>query len=185
MEPSAGNGAVIRAIEGFAPLLVPSWHAIEVRDEERDALTIAVRTGTVRIADFLRSDLDDVDPRIAVVIGNPPYRHAEEFIWRARQLCPTAEVAYLLRIAFASSAERHPLMSRFPPDIYALPDRPSFTGDGSDNADYAWFVWPPSVQRREHGTFRVLNRTSLEERKRDRGHRVLVEDPQLGLGFAP
>lgn len=27
------------------------------------------------------------------------------------------------------------------PDIYVLPNRPSFSGKGTDSIEYAWFVW--------------------------------------------
>lgn len=180
LEPSAGNGAIIRAVTAAGRDDL-HWLAVELRDEEERALSSSGRAGCAYwIQNFLTfpfpaSTFEQVD----VVLGNPPYAHAEEFVHRARRLCPRAEIVYLLRIAFASSQERHPFMQANPPDLDVLPDRPSFTEGGGDSADYAWFHWPAAP--RGTGSIRVLNLTPLEERKRDRGHRVMIEPPQREL----
>lgn len=176
LEPSAGNGAIIRSVKAIRDDM--HWLAVEKRDEEREALTID------RCAFYLENFLTFPFPAstfrmVSVVIGNPPYAHAEEFIHRARSLCPRAEIVFLLRMAFVSSRERSAFMQAEPPDLDVLPDRPSFTGEGGDSADYAWLHWPPVP--RAAGAVRVLKLTSLEERQRDRGHRVMIEPAQRAL----
>jgi len=70
------------------------------------------------------------------VVTNPPYSLAEEFARGARVLCPRAELLFLLRIAFLASAQRLALWRDIgAPDVYVLPNRPSFTGNGTDSAD--------------------------------------------------
>lgn len=174
-EPSAGNGAIIRAAEQCG-IRTSRWHAFEIREEESARLSDLC---TTQIQDFLRAGADPVVD-VGAVIGNPPFSHAFEFILEARRRFPVAQVCYLLRVAFAASEDRNPFMRDNPPDVYLLPNRPSFTGQGTDSADYAWFIWHP-VQGRSSGSFRVLAHTPLEERKRDRGHEVLIPDRQIGL----
>ena len=47
------------------------------------------------------------------------------------------------------------------PDVYQLPKRPSFTGDGSpDAAEYSWFVWPDGQHDRRVGRVAMLDAAS-------------------------
>lgn len=166
VEPSAGNGAVIRAVNGRREDV--RWLAVEVRTEEQPTLEDCA--SEVIIDDFLTFDLAAREDRPTVVVGNPPYKHAMAFIQRATDLYLGAFHAYLLRLPFAASAERAPFMRRRPPSVYVLPDRPAFRNDGSDNTDYAWFVWPPACGLDNvpdgHGLFRVLATTPQPERDR-------------------
>jgi hypothetical protein len=53
----------------------------------------------------------------------------------------------LLRLAFVESARRFVWWERHGArlaHVYALAERPSFTGGGTDSAAYGWFVWGPS-----------------------------------------
>jgi hypothetical protein len=161
LEPGAGNGAIIRAVNEVRQDV--SWLAVELRPEEKGAL---LATGARVICDdFLGPSMfHAVDDDIRVVLGNPPFKDAQEFIDRARQLCPRAEIMLLLRLNYVGSEERAEFMRRCPPDLRTLPNRPSFTSSGkTDSIEYAWFGWPPG--QRECGTFRVLASTSLDERK--------------------
>lgn len=185
VEPSAGNGAIIRAVNAVRSDV--QWLASEIRPEERDALAL-VDHCRVEICDFLHAEPFSYAARdVRVVLGNPPYSLAEEFVHRAMLLYPRAEIVFLLRIAFLSSKERAPFMREHPPDVYVLPDRPSFIGSGGDNADYAWFRWPIDSEAtlarlpRPAGELRVLVPTPLAERKLDRGHDVMLEPAQTSL----
>lgn len=77
------------------------------------------------------------------VISNPPYSHAEAFARQALRLVrPGGVVAFLLRLGWLASQSRVQFHREHPSDVFVLPRRPSFTGNGkSDSADYAWFVW--------------------------------------------
>ena len=148
VEPCAGEGRIVNEIGR-------TWWTMDVRE----------LPGMNHVGDFLAimpgtfQQLEDA----AAVVTNPPYSLAEEFIRSARILCPHAELVFLLRIAFLASVSRLKLWQDIgTPDVYVLPNRPSFTGHGTDSADYAWFRWP--VEKREAGCLRILKETSKEER---------------------
>ena len=108
--------------------------------------------------DFLAVDVDaPYSKDLTAVVTNPPYSLAEKFIRHARKLCPHADLVFLLRLAFLASAKRLPLWQDVGiPDVYVLPNRPSFTGGGTDSADYAWFVWRKDGNLGDTGELRIL-----------------------------
>lgn len=176
VETGAGNGGIIRTVN--AVLGARDWRAYEIREEERETLTAA--GCPPMICNFLHVEPAPWMGRATVVLGNPPYAHAFEFVRQAHHLFPRAEVVFLLRQAFTASEERHHFMRVHMPDKYELPNRPSFTGEGSDSADYAWMRWPRDWERTS-GALHLLRSTSAQERSLDRGHRVVVEPPQKDL----
>jgi hypothetical protein len=146
LEPAIGRGNIVRACN-FHP---DRWLWFDIRpdvvDNPRDFLTVA-----------------EVPLGITAVITNPPYCLAEEFVRHSRKLCPDADLVFLLRIAFLASQARLPLWRDVgTPDIFVLPNRPSFTGHGTDSSDYAWFRWP--VEKSDRGDVRVLAETPKAER---------------------
>lgn len=75
-----------------------------------------------------------------LIITNPPFSLAQEFIEHSMSMAPT--VIMLLRLNFLGSQARHEFWKQFPPDgLIILSKRPSFTGKGTDSSDYAWFIW--------------------------------------------
>lgn len=178
VEPSAGNGAIIRVVDASPGNRPAIWRAFEIREEERAELTRLCGAGA-RIENFLAIG-DAPDPDVAAVLGNPPYTFAFEFLRQAHYLYPNAEIVFLLRQAFTASQERYGFMRSHVPDKFELPDRPSFTDGGGDSADYAWMRWPAAWERTV-GEIRLLRQTPLAERKLDRGHEVVIENPQLML----
>lgn len=164
VEPGAGNGSVIRAVNGCRADV--RWVAVEVREGEYQ--TLVASGADVVIGDFLGKGgqrARDAAERVSVVIGNPPYVLAQEFIDRAMELFPNAWIAFLLRIPFMASQERAAFMRSRCPDVYVLPNRPEFFKGGSDSTDYAWFVWhgaTPAIR----GRISVLASTPVEERSR-------------------
>lgn len=181
LEPSAGDGQIIRAVDAHVPsnrsepirmpiLSRPRWSAVEIRPECQPYLDAVA--DEVEIGDFLRG----AGPRSAdVVIGNPPFALAMEFIqesiWRARH------VAFLLRLNFLGSAGRAPFHHKHPVDVYVLPNRPSFSGHGTDSIEYAWFHW--DRERTREGRIRVLALTPDSEKRRG-----FAGAPVLDLGGA-
>jgi len=84
------------------------------------------------------------------VIGNPPYKHAEEFFWQAldgilHNGTRYGTVDFLLRLGFLGSSRRHESMwSRGyrPTKVTVCSTRPSFTGDGKTYpTEFAFFRW--------------------------------------------
>lgn len=136
LEPSAGNGQIIRVLResGYDNRI----DAVELRPEER--ATLEALADNVTIGSFF-----DYDPDCGydVIIGNPPYSMALEFINKSLELLhPAGLLIFLLRTNFLESEKRfswwqeHPLSG-----LYTLHKRPSFTGHGTDATSYSWFVW--------------------------------------------
>lgn len=162
IEPSAGSGAIIRAVNAWferESCDPPKWMAIEL--EKR-----FVDTGLVVMPVYFGDFLDDkvsVSNKFDFCIGNPPYKLAREFIEKALSL--SREVAFLLRLNFLESEDRHDLFYKHPCDVRVLPNRPSFRADGSTDATaYAWFEFGEG----HGGRMSVLALTPKVERLADR-----------------
>lgn len=158
LEPAAGDGAIIRAINRQDV----EWTAAELRPEEKPGLLKLVSEERLVLGDFLQASKHDprLGQRFDVAITNPPYRHAEAFV---RACLQSADVVVcLLRLGFISSQERQPFLRQHAPDIYVLPNRPCFVHGASDHSEYAWMVWrdPP----RTSGSWALLGLTTHHER---------------------
>lgn len=116
-EPCIGTGNIYHAI----PLeeSKKSWHELTMGK------------------DYLKDDLGIVD----LVITNPPFTQAEDFIKRARSHSHCTIM--LLPLNFLASVKRNAFWKTYAPDqLIILSSRPSFTEDGkTDHVDYAWYVW--------------------------------------------
>lgn len=137
LEPAAGDGAIVRAVGR----LDVQWDLWELREEERASLVRSTPCGTVTIGDFLVNAKAHRLPgsRYSVAITNPPFRLAQEFIDTCLECADN--VVMLLRLNYLASKARWRFMRTHAPDVYVLPNRPSFTGGGTDSIEYAWFVW--------------------------------------------
>lgn len=87
--------------------------------------------------DYLNTEYNHVD----VIITNPPYSLAQEFVTKA--LGEADVVIMLLRLGFLESMKRWEWWQENPlSSLLVLSKRPSFTEDGkTDGSGYAWFVW--------------------------------------------
>ena len=108
-------------------------------------------------------------PKFDVSIGNPPFRRAAEFIdWSLKYARITV---MLLRLNYLGSDKRAEFMRTFAPDVFSLPNRPSFRPSKrglftTDSIEYGWFLWPDEPERnRSEGRLKVLKTTSKEERR--------------------
>jgi len=152
LDPGAGDGAFLRQLARKYP---KSW--IVGADIDPDVGPWDECANESYEADFLVSDWPQVfgDVRIDLVIGNPPYGRAMEFIEAALEITDT--VVYLLRVDFLCSAGRAEFfLEHKPSHVFLLPNRPPFTGpalrppyteepkDGQTGEyDYAWICWSP------------------------------------------
>jgi hypothetical protein len=151
VEPAVGSGNIVNTL-----VTDLHWVVYDIRAYNVEALQSSV-------LDFL--SLTTRHDTVSAVVTNPPFSLAEEFVRHSRKLYPNAELVFLLRISFLASASRLPLWRDLgTPDIYVLPNRPSFTGYGTDSVDYAWFVWPADALRSDGG-LKILAETPASERK--------------------
>jgi hypothetical protein len=128
-EPAVGDGHIIEAVGKRE-----AWATFDVRDVTRHALSDHHEQ-----LDFLTLD---EGIRFDVIITNPPFYLAEEFVRKA--LKHADHVAMLLRLAFLESRRREAFHAEYPADVYVLSRRPSFQANGAtDNSAYGWFVWGP------------------------------------------
>lgn len=165
LEPAAGRGAIVDAVRARRGEV--TWKLVEAHPEPEDRAAykrLGVRVRDVHTKSFFDVGLDDLGGPIDVVITNPPFARAMEFVEHAMDLGPKT-IVMLLRLDFLGSQTRAPFMRLYAPDVYVLPRRPSFVGRGTDSNEYAWFVWP-GARRRRTGKVSVLDPTPASIRPR-------------------
>lgn len=171
LEPSAGSGSIVRAFhdeahepEWFQKLnnyrsyyRYPTWTLVESRGECRESLE---GLGQVHIQDFLQWEPPSLPFDYCVM--NPPYSDADSHIRKA--LACSREVFALLRLQYIGSTSRRDRLIQDMPDVYVLPNRPSFIGTGErDASEYAWFHW--KHRGTTSGLITVLGNTPSEHRR--------------------
>ena len=175
LEPSAGDGSIIRAVNSHMSIQSGqiykancSWFAVEIQPKFEQTLSAEIGQERVIIDNFL--DLNPAEHFGVipdVVIGNPPYNEALSFVKRSMDM-EAKQIAFLLRLGFLASNERHSFLTENTPDIYVLPNRPSFAKGKTDTSEYAWFVWTHqgtiNGYKNSAGKVRVLNTTSKDLR---------------------
>lgn len=136
LEPGAGNGNIVETVKKQ----YPNKHmtSIEIREEEELCLTLM--SDKVIIDDFLSLDIKE---KYDVIIGNPPFTLAKEFVEKSLSLLNDEGILiFLLRTAFLESQKRYEFWQKNPINgLYVLSKRPSFTGTGTDTTCYSWFIW--------------------------------------------
>jgi hypothetical protein len=149
VDPGCGDGAIAeRVIERW-----PGAEIICVEKDEQRAREASKRLPSLRapvwVDDYLRRGALWEPDWADLVIGNPPYSLALDFLRRSLQLVEPVggEVALLLRVGFLEAergSERDELLEQHRPDVYLLAKRPRFRGDGhGDSAAYGWMIWGP------------------------------------------
>lgn len=154
LEPACGDGAIVDAVN--------DWYAR--RDREIDGWLfgdIAPRGRYERIPprDYLSERYAAPAERYAVGITNPPFARAMDFVRRMHAECEITIA--LVRLNWLASAERAPWLREHAPSVFVLPNRPSFTGGGTDSAEYAWAAWGLESAP----VLRILETTPVEERR--------------------
>ena len=127
LDAGCGSGAIAgRLIErwGVQPFRVQGVEIHEGRAQEaRDRWGIHVDVG-----DFLQAPIDVSNGGFALVVENPPFSLAMEFLLRSLALTAPQRgtVAALLRLSWLASKERAAFLKAQRPDVHVLSSRPSF-----------------------------------------------------------
>jgi hypothetical protein len=125
-EPCAGDGAIIRAVNGYR-VSAPKWNATELREDAVRLLANASDLGGISVrgpCDYLIAPPWGSD----IVITNPPFALSFPVAQKALRECH-GHVALLLRLNWLGSGTesgRSEWLRKNPPDVYVLPNRPSF-----------------------------------------------------------
>lgn len=135
MEPGAGDGAIIRAVDDWRDLkrLPPVWwRAVEVNPVHRRALERSLfrGAGELLVEDFFARPHGQWD----CIIGNPAFHLSERYLSVCLPLAPV--VCFLEKLNFLGAQRRADFWRAHPADVYVLSDRPF-----PDMTEYAWFVW--------------------------------------------
>lgn len=135
-EPAAGAGNMLAPLRETFP------------DADVIGTDIEPRCAGVRLRDFL----DTWDIRADVIITNPPFRLAEQFVRHALDVvADDGWVVMFLRAGFLESKQRRNFFEEHMPEqVWFLRSRPRFTGpntdgESTDMALYAWFIWRRST----------------------------------------
>lgn len=160
LEPCAGTGAIIKAVTNHSQFINSpvSWDACELNFWTYPILQPLVQN--LYLGKFQEQVLQA--GKYSVIFSNPPYNQAMDFVVEGLKLQPDYLV-YLLRTNFLESDERVDFFRSNMPDVYTLPNRPSFTGNGTDATSYSWLVWTRTARSR--GFCQVLASTPVAQRK--------------------
>jgi hypothetical protein len=137
LEPSVGGGAFARAARELWPV------GLTIIGVDRDPEAEGRKTCDVfHNCDFLDFSSEKPD----LILGNPPYREADEHIVHALEgVTPGGTVGMLLRLAFMEGTGRASFWDEYSPwltSVHVLAERPSFTASGGrDSCAYGWFLW--------------------------------------------
>ena len=140
LDPCAASGELLAEIKRLRPDL--KLYAFELREDERPKLEALVASGVLEgfiLADFLELAKASEGIQFDYVISNPPYSLAQEFVEACAKVASVT--LFLLRINFLGGSKRYPFTNATRPGLFTLPNRPCFTGWGSDATEYAWFVY--------------------------------------------
>jgi len=150
IDPCSGAGNIIKVSQSLVPST--QWAAVELDSKYSEDLYSKVQNNFI-IHDFLNLDIEKIKnlnngKNFDLVLTNPPYILAQEFVLKSFQIAD--KVSMLLRLNFLASRKRVSFMQKHAPDVYVLPKRPSFkktAKSSTDACDYGWFVWDSKIER--------------------------------------
>lgn len=154
MDPGCGPGAFMRA----ASLAWPGSEIFGIDIEQQHDDVGSVMPGCRYTGGYLTTPAETYGGPFDLIVGNPPYSIAVEFINQSLSLLrPRAflinggYLAFLLRLAFLGSQKRANTLWASAGFRWLIPiaERPSFTADGgSERMEYGVFVWHRDYQGR-------------------------------------
>lgn len=112
------------------------------------------------------------DKRFDLIVGNPPYFLAEEFIRKSWDLLDNyGVVAFLLRTSFMEGVNRYNNLwaDLYPYRVYVCSRRPSFYGGKTNGTSFSIFIWSKDGHGHPHGDPRMWS-TRLLLHERDKNH---------------
>jgi len=143
VDPCAGTGAIIRAL---AECGLDAMGIEASQERAEDANSMLSRQWeqdpqTVAHSFVIHGDGLARSWRGNRIVINPPFKTAR--LWIEKGLREAVSMSALLRLGFLASRKRADMWSvvTAPDQMIVLSSRPSFTGNGTDSCDYAWYHW--------------------------------------------
>lgn len=143
LDPGAGSGIWAKALRLFNP--VAHITGVEIQpphDVITDHTEFQQSYDEWHFADYLEWETEN---KYDLIMGNPPYKLAHEFIDKSLDLlAPNGQLVFLLRLAMLESMKRYRTLWTQSPiyKVYVSTRRISFTGDRkTDDTAYGIFVW--------------------------------------------
>lgn len=134
-EPAAGTLAIVNELQDNWPRSLIEYSDIDTKFGEYGGI------------DFL---VEKPEPIFDLIITNPPYTYAQEFVERAKLWRRTEQslIVFLLRVNFLGSKKRAKWLRANTPSVAVSPKRPSMGLNklgkkGTDATEYAWMIWGP------------------------------------------
>lgn len=129
-------------------------NVLEKRGYNVRSSDIIKRCDDIEEYDFLNNE--NIEWKVDI-ITNPPYKYAEEFVYKALQIIPTGnKVAMFLRLQFLEGKKRKQLFTNFPPSKVLVSssrilcaknaDFEKMIRDGGSAVAYAWIIWEKGYQ---------------------------------------
>lgn len=145
-EPAAGNGAIVRVLEGAGYSVIAS-----------DRYDHSAGFSSGEEFDFTKAPMR----RARSIVTNPPFERAREFILSAKRL-QVENMALLLKADFFSAAKHAELFALWRPrKILALNWRLDFTGAGAPHTNCVWVLWEGASASASACEFDILKRPTL------------------------
>lgn len=142
LDPGAGDGVWGNVLKRECPSA--AIYGVELREVRRPEVYTAWAVG-----DFL-AGAALIEPSFDLVIGNPPYKNAEQWIRRSLDVVKEGGyLLFLLRLTFLESQKRASgLFVEHPPlRVAVCGRRPSFSGNGKTSPDaYMYCIWRKGFQ---------------------------------------
>ena len=172
LEPAVGDGVITETVDKYVKGI--EWTTCDIRDTSPSLRRLGLddhHTGDFfRLPEFQPG----ARPKWDCAILNPPFRLTMEFIVRCLALDQVVPVMQLM--SYMGTEDRNAWFVDHMPDLYVIPNRVSYTGDGkTDSVESAWHVWGPHPHVGV-SELRLLNDTPLAERKRGRRRVVRARD---------
>lgn len=139
LDPGAGNGVWGKAIREVYPEFSITIGGVEIRDVGKpDSYT-----NWYNNIDFLTWN---PNYKYDLIVGNPPYKYAEEFLDKSFELLKdNGQILFLYRLTFLESLGRYKKYfsgTLAPEKVYVSTRRISFSGNKKSSSDaYALFYW--------------------------------------------
>ena len=208
-DAGAGAGAILRELKAAkigGEEVSGKRYGIEKRD---DLMAKCLEIGPCALSDYLEyveaatGEAPALLPfrRPNMVVMNPPYARALEFVAASQKFVRTtkvkdkderryATVCALLRLNWMGSKKRIAWHKEHPSLAMVLGHRPSFTADGkTDSSEYAWFVWSDHPKLQPHmGRWRVIDVEDKPRKPRSRAvptPSASSEEPEVTSDSAP